>query len=83
MLLANISPKVAIQPCNNEHNIIVLTLGILSLLQTPSERSLSLISHAKIDGHSLLNSAILLTTGCVATLGFEPPIALGLIDPVS
>lgn len=56
---------------------------MLSLLQTPSESNLSRISHAKIDGHSRLNSAILLTTGCVATLGFEPPIARGLIEPVS
>lgn len=61
----------------------LLTLGILSLLHTPSESSLSLISQAKIEGHSLLNSAILLTTGCVATLGFDPPIALGLMEPVS
>lgn len=56
---------------------------MLSLLHTPSDSSRSLISQAKIDGHSLLNSAILLTTGWVATLGFEPPIALGFIEPVS
>ncbi len=31
-----------------------LTLGILSLVQTPSASSLSLISQAKMDGHSLL-----------------------------
>lgn len=60
-----------------------LTLGILSLLQTPSDSNRSLISHANILGHSLLNSAILLTTGVVATLGLEPPMALGLMEPVS
>lgn len=31
-----------------------LTLGILSLVQTPSASSRSLISQAKMDGHSLL-----------------------------
>lgn len=61
----------------------VLTLGMLSLLHTPSDNNLSLISHAKMLGHSLLNSAILFTTGVVATLGLDPPIALGLMDPVS
>jgi len=30
------------------------TLGTLSLLQTPSESNLSLISQANMDGHSLL-----------------------------
>jgi hypothetical protein len=79
----------------------ILTLGILSLLQTPSLNSLSLISHAKIEGHSRLYSAILETTPAVATRGcksylmknqvsannkkhtFDPPIARGLIEPVS
>lgn len=50
-------------------SIIILTLGILSLLQTPSLNSLSLISHAKIEGHSRLYSAILETTPAVATRG--------------
>lgn len=61
----------------------VLTLGMLSLLQIPSDRSRSRISQAKIDGHSRLYSAILVTTAGVATRGLEPPMALGLMDPVS
>lgn len=60
-----------------------LTLGILSFVQTPSDSSLSRISHAKIDGHSLLYWAILPTTSGVATRGLLPPIALGLMEPVS
>lgn len=60
-----------------------LTLGILSFVQIPSDSSLSRISQAKIDGHSLLNWAILPTTSGVATLGLLPPIALGLMEPVS
>ena len=60
-----------------------LTLGTLSALQTPSESSLSLISQAKMEGHSLLYSATLPTTPGVATRGFEPPMARGLIEPVS
>ncbi len=60
-----------------------LTLGILSFVQAPSDSSLSRISHAKIDGHSLLYWAILPTTSGVATRGLLPPIALGLMEPVS
>ena len=65
------------------YNRKVLTLGMLSLVQTPSASNLSRISHANMEGHSRLNAAILATTPFVATLGFEPPIALGLIEPVS
>lgn len=60
-----------------------LTLGMLSLVQTPSDNNLSRISQAKMDGHSRLYWAILLTTSGVATLGLLPPIALGLMEPVS
>ena len=60
-----------------------LTLGTLSALQTPSESSRSLISQAKMLGHSLLYSEIFPTTPGVATRGLEPPIALGLMEPVS
>lgn len=60
-----------------------LTLGMLSLVQTPSDSNLSRISQAKMDGHSRLYWAILLTTSGVATLGLLPPIALGLMEPVS
>ena len=60
-----------------------LTEGMVSLLQTPSERRRSRISQAKIDGHSRLYSAILVTTLDVATRGLDPPIARGLIEPVS
>lgn len=65
----------------NVHN--ELTLGMLSLVQTPSDNNLSRISQAKMDGHSRLYWAILLTTSGVATLGLLPPIALGLMEPVS
>lgn len=60
-----------------------LTLGILSLVQTPSDSNLSRISQAKIEGHSRLYCAILLTTSGVATLGLLPPIARGRMEPVS
>lgn len=56
---------------------------MLSFVQTPSCSNLSRISHANMDGHSRLYDEILATTSAVATLGFEPPIALGLIEPVS
>ncbi|TNN39453.1 hypothetical protein EYF80_050376 [Liparis tanakae] len=60
-----------------------LTLGMLSLVQTPSASSRSLISQAKMDGHSLLYCAIFPTTSDVATLGLLPPMARGRIEPVS
>lgn len=60
-----------------------LTLGMLSLVQTPSDSNLSRISQAKMDGHSRLYWAILLTTSGVATLGLLPPMALGRMEPVS
>jgi len=66
-----------------ENNKKELTLGTLSFEQMASDRSRSLISQAKIDGHSLLNWAIFPTTSLVATLGLLPPIALGLMLPVS
>ena len=56
---------------------------MLSFVHIPSCNNLSLISHANIDGHSLLNCDIFETTSVVATLGLEPPMALGLIEPVS
>lgn len=59
------------------------TLGILSWLQTFSLSSLSRISHANIEGHSRLYEAIFVTTSDVATRGLLPPIARGLILPVS
>lgn len=61
----------------------LLTLGMLSLVQTPSCNNRSLISQANIDGHSRLYDEIFDTTSAVATRGFEPPIARGRIDPVS
>ena len=60
-----------------------LTLGTLSLEQIPSERSLSRISQAKMEGHSRLYSEMRCTTLGVATRGLEPPIARGFIVPVS
>ena len=65
------------------YNEILLTLGTFSLLQTPSERSLSRISQENILKHSRLYSDIFSTTPGVATLGLEPPMALGFIEPVS
>ena len=61
----------------------LLTLGTFSLWQTPSESSLSLISHENTLGHSCLYSEIFLTTAGVEILGLDPPISRGLIDPVS
>jgi hypothetical protein len=60
-----------------------LTEGTLSLVQAPSDRSLSLISQANIEGHSRLYWAIFPTTSDVATRGLLPPIARGRIEPVS
>lgn len=62
---------------------IELTLGTLSLSQTPSAKSLSLISQANIVGFCRLYSAIFETTFGVATLGLLPPITPGLMEPVS
>lgn len=44
---------------------------------SPSEISLSLISHAKIVGFSRLYCSIFDTTAGVATFGFDPPIKPG------
>ena len=62
---------------------VVLTLGTLSLEQMPSLRRRSLISQAKMEGHSRLNWATLPTTSLVATRGLLPPMALGRMLPVS
>ncbi len=56
---------------------------MLSCVQTLSVTSLSLISQANIEGHSCLYSATFSTTLPVATRGLLPPIAFGLIEPVS
>ena len=45
--------------------------------------SFSLISQEKIPGFSFLYSSILASTSGVATLGFEPPITPGRMEPVS
>lgn len=63
--------------------MLILTLGILSWLHTLSDKSLSLISQANIEGHSRLYWAIFVTTSGVATRGLLPPMARGRIDPVS
>jgi hypothetical protein len=68
---------------NSTHLLMDETLGMLSSLQTPSFRRRSRISQANIDGHSRLYVDIFCTTSEVATRGFEPPIARGLIEPVS
>ncbi|RNA18174.1 hypothetical protein BpHYR1_028332 [Brachionus plicatilis] len=60
-----------------------LTLGTFSASQIPSAISRSLISQANMVGFCRLKSAIASTTVGVATLGLEPPITPGLIEPVS
>lgn len=61
----------------------LLTLGIVSWLHTHSASSRSRISQANMLGHSRLNWATFTTTSAVATLGLLPPMALGLMEPVS
>lgn len=46
-------------------------------VNSPSDISLSLISHANIVGFSRLYCSIFDTTAGVATLGFDPPINPG------
>lgn len=45
--------------------------------------SFSLISQEKIPGFCLLSSSIRASTSGVATLGLDPPITPGLMEPVS
>lgn len=59
------------------------TLGTFSWSHTPSASNLSLISQANKVMFSFLYLQIADTTLGVATLGLEPPIILGRIDPVS
>ena len=59
------------------------TEGTLYLSHTPSLSSLSLISQAKIPGSLIFRSRMNPTTFGVVTLGLEPPIAPGRMDPVS
>lgn len=62
---------------------IELTDGAVFLSQMPSFINLSLISQENIPGFCLFSSSILFSTSGVATLGFEPPITPGRIEPVS
>ena len=59
------------------------TLGTFSWSHTPSAKSLSLISQANKVIFSFLYLQIALTTLGVATLGLDPPMILGRIEPVS
>lgn len=59
------------------------TLGTFSESHTPSDKSFSRISQANKVMFSFLYRQIAFTTLGVATLGLEPPIILGLMDPVS
>lgn len=59
------------------------TLGAVLRSQMPSFTNLSRISQLKIDGFSLLYCSIRPSTSGVATLGFEPPMTPGRMDPVS
>lgn len=56
---------------------------MFSWVQMLSARSLSRISHANIVGFSCLYLMIASTTAGVATLGLDPPITPGFVDPVS
>ena len=60
-----------------------LTLGAVSGQHTRSLTSLSLISQAKMEGHSDLYERTRSTTDMVATRGLDPPMAFGRMDPVS
>ncbi len=75
--------KLLMVECRGPHLFILLTLGMLSCEHTFSDNNLSRISHANIVGFSCLYLVIASTTIGVATLGFEPPITPGLIEPVS
>lgn len=59
-----------------------LTLGVLSLAQTPSACSCCRISQAKSAGCSRFSCAIRATTSGVAVRGLLPPMALGSTAPV-
>lgn len=74
---------VASRPLGPVRGVVVLTLGMLSLVHTDSCSRRSRISQAKMDGHSRLYWLILATTSAVATRGLEPPMARGLMEPVS
>src|SRR6218665_1344677 len=63
--------------------LMELTLGTELRSQTPSFRSLSLISQLKMPGFSLLYSSTFRSTSSVATRGLLPPIAPGRMLPVS
>lgn len=63
--------------------LIELTLGMFSCVQMLSARSRSRISQANMVGFSCLYLTIASTTDGVATLGLDPPITPGLVDPVS
>lgn len=62
---------------------IELTDGAVFLSQMPSLISLSLISQENIPGLILLSSSMRFSTSGVATLGFDPPITPGRMEPVS
>lgn len=63
--------------------LIELTLGMFSCVQMLSANNRSRISHANIVGFSSLYLMIASTTEGVATLGLEPPITPGRVEPVS
>jgi len=65
------------------HLLIELTLGMFSCVQMLSDNNRSLISQANMVGFSCLYLMIASTTEGVATLGLDPPITPGLVEPVS
>ena len=83
-IIADVIVCVYVSMCFYKRDVeLTLTLGTLSLEQLPSDSNRSLISQAKMDGHSRLYWAIFPTTSFVATRGLLPPIAFGRIEPVS
>ena len=62
--------------------LILDTEGTLSWEHTPSLISISRISQANMFGLRILYKVIDSITSEVATLGLEPPIRPGLIEPV-
>lgn len=75
--------KIKLKTLISTYLLMDETLGTVSLSQTASASSLSLISQANMVGFWRLYSAILSTTFGVATFGLEPPMTPGLILPVS
>ena len=82
-LSASVSGSASPAPAPRSTREMEDTLGAVSLSQSPSLTSRSLISQLKMPGLSRLYSSILLSTSGVATRGLLPPITPGRMLPVS